>query len=203
MKAASEGQVDLLAAPTSTFEDQDDSIALDIDNFPTAHESALPFEHQDDSIPLDIDDFPTDPTSNLLLEDQDDSIHLDGDDHASAMQTSSPGPSRREDTTVNSYVGVLLMEILVVAFGLFFVKLSRILNRRWLVTFSDLFHTDNLLLNMLFVCYPFLSLSFVFRMIWMTKRGKWISKRKMRISKRKSWTPKGRLWISARTIQTA
>ena len=197
MKAASEGQVDLLAAPTSTFEDQDDSIALDIDNFPTAHESALPFEHQDDSIPLDIDDFPTDPTSNLSLEDQDDSIHLDGDDHASAMQTSSPGSSRREDTTVNSYVGVLLMEILVVAFGLFFVKLSRILNRRWLMTFSALFHI------ILFVCYPYLSLIFVFRMIWMTKRGKWILKRKIRISKRKLWTPKGRLWISTRTMQTS
>ena len=81
MKAASEGQVDLLAAPTSTFEDQDDSIALDIDNFPTAHASALPFE------------------------DQDDSIHLDDD--ASAMQTSPPGPSRREDTPVNFNVGVL------------------------------------------------------------------------------------------------
>ena len=77
MKAASEGQIDLPDAPTSAFEDQDDSIALD------------------------IDDFPTDPTSTLAFEDQDDSIPLDIDDHARAMQTSPPGPSRREDTTVN------------------------------------------------------------------------------------------------------
>ena len=97
MKAASEGQIDLPDAPTSAFEDQDDSIALDIDDFPTDPTSTLAFEDQDDSIPLDIDDFPTAHASALPFEDQD----------ASAMQISPPGPSWREDTPVNFNVGVL------------------------------------------------------------------------------------------------
>ena len=114
----------------------------------TSTVQTLSFEEQDDSLPLDIDDFSTARTSALQI---------------------LPLGSTREDTSVNVYIGLLLLSCCCFKAVLCQIKLMR--------TFSALFQT--------MFCFIFLSLSFVFRMIWiMTKRGRWVLKT-MWISKRK------------------